>query len=88
MESSSLRIPEWVKDAAFAGPAGALALYETWSPLSKVVDYWREGKLEQAIPLTIFAVFLAVVVVGATAVIFRKLRLKYKLWPRTDTKSE
>ena len=89
MESESLRIPEWVKDAVFAGPAGALVLYETWSPLTKVVDYWREGELELAVPLTIFAAFLAVVVVGAAAIIFRKLRLKYRWWlPRTDTKND
>ena len=84
-----MRTPEWVKDAVFAGPTGALALYETWSPLSKVVDFWREGALEQAIPLTIFAVVLVVAVIIAAAVVCRKVRLVYRWWPpRTYTKND
>ena len=88
-DSESWRTPEWVKDAVFAGPAGALALYEAWSPLSKVVDCWREGALEQAIPLTIFVVFLAVVgFIGAVQVV-RKLRLMYRRWSSgTNTKND
>lgn len=74
-------IPEWLKDAIITGPAGAIALYETWTPLFKLVDHWREGALEEAIPLTVFAILLAAAVVWLAGVVFRKLRFKYGWWP-------
>lgn len=64
-------------------------LYETWSPFLNIIDYWREGLLEQAIPLTAFAAVLAVAVIGAVTAFFRKLRFKLRVWPpRTDTKND
>lgn len=74
-------LPEWLKDAIVAGPAGAIALYESWSPVFQVADRWREGAYEKAIPLTIFVVLLAAAVVRSTALLFRKLRLKYRWLP-------
>ena len=88
-ESEGWRMPEWAKDVVVAGPTGALLLYEAWSPLLNIIDYWREGLLEQAIPLTVIAAVLAVAVIGAVAAVFRKLRFKFRVWPpRTDTKND
>ena len=90
MESTEVwSTPEWLKDGLVAGPAGALTLYETWSPLLKVADHWREGAFEEAIPLTIFAVFLAAAVFWLAFVGFRRLRLKRGWWlPRGCTKTD
>ena len=88
-ESEGWRTPEWAKDVVIAGPTGALLLYETWSPLLNIINYWREGVLEQAIPLTGFAAVLAFAVIGAVVKVFRKLRSKFGLWPpRTDKKND
>ena len=82
-------MPEWGKDALAVGPVGAMLLYETWSPLFKVVEYWREGALEHAIPLTIVAVVLAVAAICAATVVVRNLRHKFRLWlPRLGTKND
>ena len=51
-----------------------LTLYETWSPLLEIADHWGEGRYEYAIPMTIFAVILALEVAVIAAVVFRKLR--------------
>ena len=67
-------MPEWLKDALVAGPAGALTLYGTWSPLLKVADHWREGALEKAFPLTLFVFFLAGVMIWLVFAGFRRLR--------------
>lgn len=82
-------MPEWLKDAIIAGPAGAIALYKTWTPLFKLADHWREGSLEEAIPLTVFAILLVAAVVWLAGVAFRKLRFKYEWWPpKRHTKVE
>ena len=71
-----------MKDFLVAGPLGMLTLYQTWSPLLEIADHWREGRYEYAIPLTIFAVVLALAVAVMTALLFRKLRNKCGWWQR------
>lgn len=70
---------EWEK-YFFQGPAGAVALYESWSLLFKVSDYWREGALGKAIVLTIFSLALPFFVVHAAAFAYRKLRPMIVRW--------
>ena len=75
---------ELMTNFSIAGPLGMYTLYETWSPLFEIADYWREGRYGHAIVLTIFAIGLALAVVFMVTVVLRKLRNRCGWWrPRS-----